>query len=156
MREMTKAKDRVLFGVAGGMAEYFEVDKSLMRAIWLISGIVVLPLVLAYLVMAIVIPAKPRAPQARQASQPDVIEMQAEGGDRHRTEFHARPPRKRMVKSYDRWISGVCGGIAEYFDVDPALIRALFVAAIFFGFGAGLLVYLILAVVMPRPEYQYR
>jgi phage shock protein C len=45
----------------------------------------------------------------------------------------------------------VAGGLAQYFDVDPLLIRALFLAA-FFGFGTGLLVYIVMAIVMPRPE----
>lgn len=44
-------------------------------------------------------------------------------------------------------IAGVCSGIAEYFDVDPTLIRILFVL---FGLaGAGILFYLIMAIIVP-------
>lgn len=59
--------------------------------------------------------------------------------------------KKKLYRSNeDRWLAGVCGGIAEYFDVDSTLIRVLF---ILFSFvvGGGLIIYLILWLVMP-PE----
>jgi phage shock protein C len=46
-------------------------------------------------------------------------------------------------------IAGVCGGIAEYFDIDPTLVRIVFVAASLLG-GPGLLLYLVLWIVLPR------
>jgi phage shock protein C len=45
-------------------------------------------------------------------------------------------------------IGGVCGGLADYFGVDPTLVRAVFAAITVLG-GAGALLYLILWVVMP-------
>ena len=45
---------------------------------------------------------------------------------------------------------GVCGGLGEYFNIDPVLVRVLFVLAFIFGFGSPLLVYIILAFVMPK------
>lgn len=54
----------------------------------------------------------------------------------------------RLVKSNDKKIFGVCGGLGNYFDIDPTVVRIVFLVA-FFGFGSGLLVYLILAVAMP-------
>jgi phage shock protein C len=56
---------------------------------------------------------------------------------------------KRLYRSRDeRMIWGVCGGIAEYFDVDPTLIRLIAVLTLFLGF-AGLLIYPIVTIVMP-------
>ena len=60
---------------------------------------------------------------------------------------------KRLYKSRDdRMLGGVCGGIAEYFDIDPTLVRlgwALFCAL---G-GSGILAYIIAAVIIPeQPE----
>ena len=55
---------------------------------------------------------------------------------------------KRLVKGTDRKIFGVCSGLGNYFEVDPTVIRVVFLL-MFFGLGTGLLVYLILAVVMP-------
>ncbi len=51
-----------------------------------------------------------------------------------------------MTSSY---LGGVCGGIAEYFNIDPALVRILFVLVAIYG-GAGVLFYLILWIVIPR------
>ena len=48
----------------------------------------------------------------------------------------------------DRVFFGVCGGIAEYFNVDPVLVRLAFVIVTLAG-GAGVLAYIILAIVMP-------
>ena len=58
---------------------------------------------------------------------------------------------KRLVKGTDRKIFGVCSGLGEYFDIDPTVIRVLFLIG-FIVFGTGLLIYLILALVMPNPE----
>jgi phage shock protein C len=57
---------------------------------------------------------------------------------------------KRLERSTrDKWIGGVCGGLGHYFDIDPTIVRLIFLVA-FFGFGTGLLVYLVLWVVMPQ------
>ncbi len=54
---------------------------------------------------------------------------------------------KKLTKGSERMIAGVCSGIAEYFNVDPTLIRILFVL---FGLAAaGILFYIILAIIMP-------
>ena len=45
----------------------------------------------------------------------------------------------------DRWIAGVCGGLGKHFSIDPILIRIGFIIA-FFGYGAGLILYIILAI----------
>ena len=50
---------------------------------------------------------------------------------------------KRLYKSSDRMFAGVCGGIAEYFDVDPTLIRILAVVLVVVGFGFPILLYII-------------
>ncbi|MEI8216745.1 MAG: PspC domain-containing protein [Eubacteriales bacterium] len=63
---------------------------------------------------------------------------------------------KRLYKSStDKMISGVCGGIAEYLDVDPVLIRVVAVISIFFG-GAGIIAYIVAAIIMPTREEAFR
>lgn len=54
---------------------------------------------------------------------------------------------KRLVKG-EKKIFGVCSGLANYFDMDPTVMRLLFVFA-FLVFGTGLLIYIIMAIVMP-------
>lgn len=56
---------------------------------------------------------------------------------------------KRLTKSYDRKVCGVCGGIAEYFGVDPTLIRLLWVLLVLCA-GTGILAYIIAAIIMPK------
>lgn len=62
---------------------------------------------------------------------------------------------KRLERSIeDRWLLGVCGGLAKYFNVDATLIRVLFVL-FSFAVGGGIFLYLILWIVMPleQPEF---
>ena len=57
---------------------------------------------------------------------------------------------KRLYRSStDKKIGGVCGGIAEYFNVDPTLVRAAFLLFALAG-GPGVLVYIVLYFVMPE------
>jgi len=59
---------------------------------------------------------------------------------------------KQLYKSNtNKKVAGVCGGIGEYFDIDPTLVRLGFVALSFLA-GGGLAVYIIAAIIMPdRP-----
>ena len=57
---------------------------------------------------------------------------------------------RRLYRSRsDRMISGVCGGLGQYFSIDPVIIRLAFVLVTLAG-GAGLLAYIILALVVPE------
>ena len=55
---------------------------------------------------------------------------------------------KLMRSQTDRMCLGVAGGLAEYMNIDPVIIRLLFVLTTVFANGLGLLVYLVLALVM--------
>ena len=59
---------------------------------------------------------------------------------------------KRLLRSSsDRWVAGVCGGIAEYFGWDPAIVRLAYVLpSVFSAAFPGLLVYIILWLIMPQ------
>ena len=62
---------------------------------------------------------------------------------------------KRLYRSRtDRMIGGVCGGLGNYFSVDPSLIRLAFVLLFVFG-GSGFLLYLILWIVLPEEGRTY-
>ena len=57
---------------------------------------------------------------------------------------------KKLYRSKtDKMISGVCGGLAQYFGVDATLVRLVFALLVFFGVGSGVLLYIILAIVVP-------
>ncbi len=56
---------------------------------------------------------------------------------------------KRLYKSrIDKKLCGVCGGVAEYFNVDPTIVRLALVLFTFCG-GCGILAYIIAAIVIP-------
>jgi phage shock protein PspC (stress-responsive transcriptional regulator) len=54
----------------------------------------------------------------------------------------------------NRLIAGICGGIGEYFNIDPAIIRLVWILASFASIGLGLIVYLILIFVFPERPLQ--
>ena len=61
---------------------------------------------------------------------------------------------KRLYRSSrDVMICGVCGGIAEYFEIDPTIVR-LIAVVLLFGWGSGLLAYLVGAIIIPKNPYQ--
>lgn len=49
----------------------------------------------------------------------------------------------------DRMIAGVCSGLGEYFDIDPTIIRLLWLVSVFW-FGGGVVAYLIAMVIIPN------
>ena len=57
--------------------------------------------------------------------------------------------KKRLYKSSNIVIGGVCGGIADYFDVDPTLVRIISVALLIVGWGVPALLYVVLLVILP-------
>ncbi|WP_409968402.1 PspC domain-containing protein [Bengtsoniella intestinalis] len=59
---------------------------------------------------------------------------------------------KKLYKSTDKIVAGVCAGVAEYFGIDPTLVRLAFVLLGGLG-GTGILVYVLATLIIPRsPE----
>jgi phage shock protein C len=60
---------------------------------------------------------------------------------------------KKLYRSRtERWLAGVCGGLGEYFGIDPTLVRVIFVLFAL-TFGSGFLIYLVLWIIIPlEPE----
>ncbi len=56
---------------------------------------------------------------------------------------------KKIYRSRDKMIGGVCAGIGEYFDVDPTVVRLLCVLAVLMG-GAGIVAYLAAWIIIPQ------
>jgi phage shock protein C len=58
--------------------------------------------------------------------------------------------KKRLYKSKkEKMIDGVCGGLAEYIDIDPTIIRLLWVLLVFCA-GTGVLAYIVAMIIIPR------
>lgn len=63
-------------------------------------------------------------------------------------------PKKLYRVEQGRMLSGVCGGIAEYFNIDPTIVR-LALVVLFFAYGLGFLAYLIATIVIPNKSTVY-
>ena len=59
--------------------------------------------------------------------------------------------KKRLTRSNNKMIGGVCAGLAEYLDIDPTFVRIVWVLRVFFA-GFGGLLYVILWLVMPKQQ----
>src|ERR1051326_1356716 len=114
-RLMRSSTDKKLGGVCGGLAEYFDMDPTLVRVLWLL------------VVLCGARQIVPGAPDAASVT----------GG-----------PEKLIGSSRGKNLGGVCGGLAEYFDMDPTLVRVLWLLVVLCG-GTGILLYVILWLVLP-------
>lgn len=62
------------------------------------------------------------------------------------------PPRRLARSSRERMWAGVAGGLAEYFDLDPALVRLMWVAATIISAGLAIPVYILAWIILPRDD----
>ncbi|MEK7263060.1 MAG: PspC domain-containing protein [Bacteroidota bacterium] len=97
------------------------------------------PLAIIFIVLGIYLMMKKPSPVSQQ-NNPAPVEQNY-------------TPQKQFRKSLrDKKIAGVCGGIAEYFNIDSTVVRLAFVAGMLLH-GIGLLLYIILAIVAPKEHY---
>ncbi len=59
--------------------------------------------------------------------------------------------KKRLTRSDDKMIGGVCAGLAEYLDIDPTIVRIVWVLMVLFA-GFSILLYVILWLIMPKQQ----
>jgi phage shock protein PspC (stress-responsive transcriptional regulator) len=71
------------------------------------------------------------------------------------TSASSRRKKERLFRdTNDKFLGGVCSGIAEYFGLDPAIARILFVIVTFSGFGFGVFIYMLLWIVLPSKSLE--
>jgi phage shock protein C len=131
-------------GVCAGLAAYFDVDVTFVRVAWMVFSIwpgAILLGVVAYVAAWVLMP-------------------RADGPD---PEAGATPGRLLFRSESDRRIAGVCGGLAEYFGVDPTIVRLAWVVisivagAVVFGVIAYLIAWFVIpsapaATLQPSPS----
>jgi phage shock protein PspC (stress-responsive transcriptional regulator) len=122
------ATDKKIGGVCGGLAEYMELDASLVRVIVFLFIVFTGVGLFAYLAAWLIIPLEPES--VPQAYTPACHWL-------HRS-------------ATDRKIAGVCGGLAEYLGVDSTIVRVVWLVASLSGFPV--LIYLLLWFVTPLAE----
>jgi phage shock protein C len=133
IRRLTRSRTQgQIAGVCAGLADYFDVDVVLVRAMWVVLSVVpgaIVGGVIAYLAAWVVMP---------EATEPA-----------------SAPAGRRLTRSMtDKKIAGICGGLADYFGVDATPVRLLWVIlSILCGAViGGVIAYLVAWLVIPRPE----
>ncbi|MBI5474497.1 MAG: PspC domain-containing protein [Ignavibacteriae bacterium] len=92
---------------------------------------------------------------ARTAETPASIDATAESTSEPFTAASAAP--RRLYRSLlDKKLFGVCGGIASYFNIDSTIVRILFVVGVFVSSGFFIIVYILLAIVIPKEIPSYK
>lgn len=61
---------------------------------------------------------------------------------------------KRLRRSKERMVGGVCGGFADYFNLDPTLVRVAYVVLTLCTAFSGILLYIIMLIVMPSEGFE--
>lgn len=134
-KKLMRSPDKKLCGVCSGIADYFNVDPTLIRiGVALLSlYTVIVPALLAYFIVALIMPKAPE----------------------NYYQFVCNTS-KRLMKGHDKKVAGVCSGVAERFDFDATIVRVIFILLVLL-FGTGLLAYIVCACIMPSPvdnDYQ--
>ncbi|KAA3661499.1 MAG: PspC domain-containing protein [Calditrichaeota bacterium] len=88
---------------------------------------------------------------------PNDQQEQNPANEEQKDESKKAPEQRKIYRSqYDRVIAGVCGGVAEYFNIDLFLVRVIFVLAVFWG-GVGIIAYIAAWIIIPEnPDEQPR
>ncbi len=193
--------DRVLGGVCGGIAEYFDLDPALVRVVWIFLSLFGGSGILAYIIALIIIPDASDALRVDPESVHDSSSKKTvwavlliivgavllfQHGDLMGIVWHkfwgsglnvmfslaliglgiymliAR--RSEITKTItdgmaasplhlsilDKKLAGVCAGIGESMDIDPVIVRFLWVFGTIMSVGVGVLLYIVLALVLPK------
>ncbi len=125
MKKLYLGRDKKLCGLCAGLGNYFNLDPTLIRiAITFLSLITaIFPTLVIYFVMSLVMPQAPD----------DYVEVNTG---------------KILTRGFNKKISGVCSGYAEYFGVDVTVVRLIFAILLLFV-GGGFWLYLISLLFMP-------
>ncbi len=120
-------KDRWIGGVAGGIAIHLGIDPIIIRLIFASTALLGGMGILIYLCLWILIRAEPE----------ECVESNI----------------RRLYRSRkERWLGGVAGGLALYLEVDPIIIRLIFIISTLFV-GTSILVYLIMWIMVRSEPY---
>lgn len=123
--------DRKIFGVCGGLCEYFNIDSTFFRILFIMLAVCFLTLgVWIYLILALV--------------------LKHDDGFTS-PEYHSK---EKLVKRKEgKFLFGVCSGLADYFDIDLIVLRLIVLFGALLGFG--IMFYIVAVFVMPSEEKIY-
>ena len=125
--------NRIFLGIFAGLGEYFKIDPTFLRILFIILCIFtgIIPLVLAYFIAALIIPM-------------------------HRDVKAINKYKKLYRSKSNKKIAGICGGIGTFFNTDPVIIRLI---ALFLCFISGIiplvLAYFIGWIIIPKNSFDH-
>jgi phage shock protein C len=218
MHRLRKSRSRkMIAGVCGGIAEYFSIDETIVRLVWVLAALFGGWGLLVYIAAALIMPSAQDASRGSGEAGPTPARRQstsrfwgvviiasgilwlaanlgvhvffpwwgipwkagigvllvvagvilllrredtsrsapsAESSASHTGSGMAAAPRAERLSrsSRENVIFGVCGGIADYLNLDPVIVRLIIVAAAFGSLGLVVMIYVILAAVLPLDE----
>ncbi|HOV98238.1 MAG TPA: PspC domain-containing protein [Bacteroidota bacterium] len=148
----TNSKANIFLGslliILGGLLLLDTTDVISFHRLWATSWEYILPLTFILIGFALLLGRKRRQTPPKETSA-EVLEGDATAPPQEATAEEEEP--ERLMRSRkDKKILGVCGGIAEYFHIDSTIIRLLYILFTFATGGVGIIVYFLLALVMPK------
>lgn len=99
---------------------------------------------------------RPEDFEAEEKTEPAQQAGQQQYHEQSEQQYHSTKTKKgRLYRdASDKFVGGVCSGIAAYLNVDPTIVRLLFAIITFGGFGLGFLAYIILWVILPTKDLE--
>lgn len=130
MKKLYLSPNKKFLGVCAGLAEYLNVDPNLIRiaVVCIALATAVIPTLVIYVVLGLVFPSAPA----------DYVPCECT---------------KKLVKGNDKKLAGVCSGIANYFGIDPTIVRLIFALFTLFV-GYGIMTYIVCCIMMPSDPIQ--
>jgi len=130
-QKLTRDKqDKMIAGVCSGIANYFNIDPVITRLIFIVGTVSVYPFFLLYILLWII------APYGKESKK-----------------YTFKNTLKRDKQS--KMIGGVCSGISNYFEIDPMIIRLIFVVGMFSAYPFFLL-YIVLWIITPYETIEFK
>ena len=129
MKKLYKSRhNKKLAGVCGGIGDYFQIDPTIIRLLVILICFLtaIFPVLIGYIIAALIIPLEPKKRVQKKC--------------------------KQLYRSRkNRVIAGVLGGFAEFFKVDPILIRIIYIVLmIITGFAPLIITYIVAWVIIPE------
>lgn len=118
MKRLYRSRSKKMIGgVCGGLGDYFKIDPTLIRLLVFVVCMftAIFPIAIAYIIAWLIIPEAPKG-------------------------FKSVHYKKLYRSEKSKYFSGFCGGLAEYFRLDPSLVRIVYVAVMILTAGIPLLV----------------
>ncbi|MGE5496942.1 MAG: PspC domain-containing protein [Syntrophothermus sp.] len=191
-------KNRIIFGVCGGLGDYLNIDPVVIRLIFVLSFLIGGWGFLVYILAALIMPSDPRESRFEETEKETVVSSENSKiilgsalillglyalfrttgilrffsffGITHefiiplilialgimlvvrgKSFLYKESPsgRKLYRSSSNRMIAGVCAGLGEYLNIDPTLVRIIWVILTFGSFGIGIFIYILFALLVP-------